>query len=328
MKKFLKLAALLLVPVLLTGCGSVSAPQTAGKSDTLVVATMNFDGKFSPFFYTNAYENDVLSLVHLPLLGTDREGAVVLEGIGGETRPYNGTDYTYTGIADCVITENDDATVYYDITLRDGVRFSDGVAMDIDDVIFSLYVALDPSYDGIMTVYSLPLAGLEEYRSGDAASVSGIRKTGPMSMQIETTEVSASAIYTLAGIPVAPLHYYGQAELYDYENDSFGFVKGDLSPVRAVTTQPVGAGPYKFVSYTGGTVTLEANENYWKGQPKIRRIQFREGQEADKVPGVVSGTADIAEPSYSVETAKAIANANGGNITGEVLTTQMVANPG
>ena len=46
------------------------------------------------------------------------------------------------------------------------VKFSDGTQMDIDDVIFSLYVPLDPTYDGIMTLYSLPIEGLEAYRSG------------------------------------------------------------------------------------------------------------------------------------------------------------------
>ena len=107
--------SLLLSAALLTGCGKTAVQETApteGKEQTLVVGTMNFDGKFSPFFYTNAYENDVLGLVHVPLLGSDREGAVVLRGIEGETRPYNGTDYTYTGIADCVITENPDGTVF------------------------------------------------------------------------------------------------------------------------------------------------------------------------------------------------------------------------
>ena len=37
-----------------------------------------------------------------------------------------------------------------------------------DDVIFSLYVPLDPSYDGIMTLYSLPIQGLQEYQIGRA----------------------------------------------------------------------------------------------------------------------------------------------------------------
>ena len=333
MKKFLCiLMAMVLSMGFLAGCGkepqTATDPSAGASADTLVVGTLNFDGKFSPFFYTNSYENDVISLVHLPLLGTDREGAVVLKGIDGEVRPYNGTDYTYTGIADCQITENEDGTVFYDFTLKEGVKFSDGTQLDIDDVIFSMYVPLDPSYDGIMTMYSLPIAGLEDYRSNpETPNISGIQKTGQRSMRVVLTEVSATAIYTLA-TTVVPMHYYGQEELYDYENNQFGFPKGDLSHVKSVTTKPMGGGPYKFTGYQGGTVTLEANENYWKGMPKIRYVQFKEGQDADKVPGVVSGTLDISDPSYSAETAGAIRSANGGQINGPVLTVNMVSNLG
>lgn len=330
MKKWLSLAlAVSLAAGCFSGCGKEKpdTPDTA-KANTLVVGTQNFDGKFSPFFYTNSYEGDVLALIHPSLLATDREGSVVTEGINGEARPYNGTDYIYTGIADCAITENPDGTVFYDFTLRSGVPFSDGAEMDIDDIIFSLYVALDPTYDGTMTAYSLPILGLEEYRNGDAPAVTGIQRLGQMQMRVVLTEVSATAIYTLADIPAAPLHYYGQEELYDFENNSFGFPKGDLSHVRSVTTTPLGAGPYRFVSYSGGTVTLEANDRYWKGTPKTRYIQFREGQDADKVSGVVAGTLDITDPSYSTETAKAIAKANGGSISGDVITTSLVSNLG
>ena len=477
-----KLIALLLALVMVMGmvaCGNNDAPvadepvadqpavdapavdepveEVDDTPETLVIGTQNFDGKFSPFFYTNAYENDVLSLVNVGLLGTDREGAVVYNGIEGEVRPYNGTDYTYTGIANCVITENADGTVYYDITLKDGVKFSDGTEMDIDDVIFSLYVPLDPTYDGIMTLYSLPIEGLEAYRSGmesrlnlvlaagnegyvandyfteeqyntfwaafntagiefvngikgylvdygynteedsvatwaanwgfgleadateqdlwdlivatygfdisdsginyeagnvtitaaleaalgdnaaefqagvqtgeSAASVSGIQKIDDNNLRIVLTEVSATAIYQLA-TTVVPMHYYGEESLYDYENNMFGFTKGDLSDVKSVTTMPQGAGPYTFESYENGTVTLASNPNYWKGCPKIEFIQFKEGQDADKVPGVVAGTIDITDPSYSGETAKAIAEANGGEVSGDVITTNMVANLG
>ena len=48
----------------------------------------------------------------------------------------------------------------------------------------------------------------------------------------------------------------------------FGFEKGDLSIVRAKTTQPLGAGPYKFVEFKDGRVYFEANESYFKGAPK------------------------------------------------------------
>ena len=457
MKKHTKILAALLVLAMLTALFAGCKKSEPAEDKTLVIGTQQFDGKFSPFFYTNAYENDVLSLVHLGLLGSDREGAMVLKGIEGETRPYNGTDYKYTGIADCEVTENDDGTVFYDFTLKDGVKFSDGKPVTIDDVIFSMYVPLDPTYDGIITMYSLPIEGLEAYRSGmesrtnlilaagpdgytatdyftedqynafwtafwaagekfaqeivdyctdagygddvddvvaeagawgfelpagataadffqaivdaygfdisdngmnaetagsnlsdliyaelgDSASeyqqgvqtgesapnVSGIQKTGDNSMRVVLTEVNANAIYQF-GMVVAPLHYYGEESLYDYENNSFGFVKGDLSDVKSVTTAPMGGGPYKFMSYENGTVTLEANENYWKGCPKTKYVLFKEGQDADKVPGVVTGTIDITDPSYSTETAKAIAEANGGDINGDVITTQMVANLG
>ncbi len=332
MKKLLVLF-LTLTMLCLSGCGGSEQPAGPTQAPvvqdkTLVVGTMNFDGKFSPFFYTNSYENEVLSLVHQSLLGTDREGAVVLRGIQGEVRPYNGTDYLYTGIADCTVTENPDGTVFYHITLKEGVQFSDGTQMDIDDVIFSLYVPLDPSYDGIMTLYSLPIQGLAEYRENmDVQSISGIQRLDDHSLRIVMTEFSATAIYQLS-TAVVPMHYYGDESQYDYENNRFGFPKGDLSGVKSVTTRPMGAGPYRFLSYAGGIVTLEASETYWKGQPKTRYIQFREGQEADKVPGVAAGTVDITSPAYSVEMAKAIANYNGGTLSGDVITASMVDNLG
>ena len=309
-----------------TACGKKPAELTVDK--TLVVGTSNFDGKFSPFFYTNANEGEVLELIHTRLLATDREGSVITQGIQGETRPYNGKDYTYKGIADCAVTQNDDGTVFYDITLRQGVRFSDGAEMDIDDVIFSLYVALDPTYDGTMTVYSLPILGLEEYREGTAPAVSGIQRLRDYAVRVIMTEPSATAIYVLADVPVAPLHYYGDEAAYDYANNRFGFSRGDLSGVKKVTSKPMGAGPYTFVSYTGGTVTLQANARYWKGQPKTKFIQFKEGQDADKVSGVTAGTLDITDPSYSTETAKAIEKANGGKLSGDAIHTVMVPNLG
>ena len=100
------------------------------------------------------------------LFGLDREGNPVLNGIEGETRNYNGTDYTYDGIADIEVVQNEDGTVDYNITMRDDIVFSDGTPMTIDDVIFSMYVLSDPTYDGSSTFYSVPIEGMEEYRSG------------------------------------------------------------------------------------------------------------------------------------------------------------------
>ena len=432
-----------------------TAEPAEEEDDILVVGYSLFSQKFSPFFATTAYDQDVASFVSLGLLGTDREGNLVLNGIEGETRTYNGTDYFYDGIANCEIVENADGTVDYNFTLREDIVFSDGTPMTIDDVIFSMYVLCDPTYDGSSTLYGVPIVGMEEYRSGmetrfnvifateragyeanefytedqynafwaafdaageafveeilaycepygattvgeamgmwgydvaadasaadcfalildtygynlsaenginyekaystleeliyaelgdeasvfqagvatgeGAANIAGIVKTGDYSMTVTTSTVDAVAIYQL-GLAVAPLHYYGDVALYDYDNNMFGFNKGDLSTVRAKTTQPLGAGPYKFVSYENGVVTFEANENYFKGTPKIENVLFQETADADKLTGVASGTFDISDPSLSGPIVEAIGDYNGtGEIIGDVIYTQTVDNLG
>ena len=440
---------------LLSACGNKSNNdgQSGGSSTgTLVVGDGNYDGKFSPFFYTSAYDGNIVTLTQLQLAGADREGAMILKGIEGETKEYNGADYTYTGISDIEITQNADGTVYYDITLKDGVKFSDGHELDIDDVIFSMYVLSDPTYDGSSTLYGQPIMGMNEYRQNNvtlsallgqlgenntdftfvtqeqqtafwnaindglvkycqeivdyvktaveddtlsvaaaaaqwgfeleadatvkdlalamgekygwnfssmeaetagtkladlipedvynyytvnvatgesAPNISGIQKTGDMSMRLVTTSLDATTVYQLS-LYVAPMHYYGSEDKYDYDNNQFGFPKGDLSSVRAKSAEPMGAGPYKFVSYKNGTVALEANENYWKGEPKIQNINFKETTEADKISGVKAGTLDITDPSFSVEAIEEIASANGGSkdYNGSVITVNTVANLG
>lgn len=145
------------------------AGESAANEDTpLVIANDAVSEKFSPFFGESVPDRHVWLPTTVALLDVDRKGEIVYKGIEGETREYNGTEYTYTGIADCEVTENEDGTVYYDFTIRDDVKFSDGEPLTIDDVIFSYYVYLDPSYDGTTSLYALPIEGLEEYRSGSS----------------------------------------------------------------------------------------------------------------------------------------------------------------
>ncbi len=93
-----------------TSTATAEASNTAASDGTLVLAETGFEGKFSPFFAASASDQDVIDLTQLGLLGADRKGEMILNGIEGETREYNGTDYTYYGTSDCVVTENDDGT--------------------------------------------------------------------------------------------------------------------------------------------------------------------------------------------------------------------------
>ena len=87
-----------------TSTATAEASNTAASDGTLVLAETGLEGKFSPFFAASASDQDVIDLTQLGLLGADRKGEMILNGIEGETREYNGTDYTYYGTSDCVVT--------------------------------------------------------------------------------------------------------------------------------------------------------------------------------------------------------------------------------
>ena len=477
-KKILALVLALVMVFALCACGesNTTAPEESKapaeetqapveeNTSTLVYATSTFGQKFSPFFYTTTYDEEVVSSFTGGLLAADRGGAIIHHGIEGETVEYNGTDYTYYGMGDVDIVQNDDGSVDYNLTMRDDIVFSDGTPATIDDVIFGIYVMADPSYDGSSTVYALPIEGMADYYNSqqylykllaeagrdntdfslwdeatqtafwasidaagaklaqeivdnvvgsyntdeytgvieatpdeiaadpalqvkfgmfmwgyedawaegatvadfwaaieanfdsvveaaetesagssiwdlmddfadydklvatgeDVPNIKGIIRTGDYSLTVHMTEYDATAIYNMSFI-IAPLHHYGDVSKYDYDNNKFGFDKGDLSGVKAKTTEPLGCGPYIFKSYENGVVTMEANPTYFLGEPKTKTILFKEGEDADYVPGIVTGTYDLAVPSISEETLNAITDANSnGELTGDTLTTILV----
>src|SRR5207248_5449417 len=62
---------------------------------------------------------------------------------------------------------------------------------------------------------------------------------------------------------------------------------------------PIGAGPYKFVSFTPGQeLVLEAFEGYWRKPPSVKRLVFRVIQEeTTRLAALKRGEVDIA---YSI----------------------------
>ncbi len=180
------------------------------------------------------------------------------------------------------------------------------------------------------TRLQLTIAALgAEFQAGvstgeSAPNIAGIIKTGDYSMTVHMTSYDATAIYNMS-FTVAPMHYYGDESLYDYENNSFGFVKGDLSGVKAKNSEPLGAGAYSFEGYANGVVTLKANPTYFLGAPATEILLMQEAVDSDYVPGIVTGTFDVAQPSINDATVAAIKDANSnGELQGETLHTVLV----
>ena len=62
---------------------------------------------------------------------------------------------------------------------------------------------------------------------------------------------------------------------------------------------PIGAGPYKFVSFTPGVeLVLEAFDGYWRKKPSVKRIVMKViGEETTRLAALKRGEIDIA---YSI----------------------------
>ena len=469
----------------------------------LVVAYGEFSSKFSPFYAETVYDSDVYGMCSLSLMTTDRLGAVIKNGINGEVKNYNGTDYTYTGPADLEAKYDiPSGKSIYTATLRKDLKFWDGTPVTARDIVFTYYVCLDPSFVGSSSLASYDIVGLENWRtqtsgevhdkyeakanrimsdgrgSGysandeytqemyddywnwideqwtnvvkniidlvnydyntdeDAAeiglesydqianneslriafgmtmwgfaklnedgsitdgvntwdlkttyptvedfvnatkeaynnnpatffdkettddqkatltpienyasnkliskygpldpdmagqritSIEGIKMLDDYTVEITVNGYSAPAIYDILGIVIAPMHYYGEASKWDPDNGKYGFDEGDLSHVMSVTEAPRGAGPYIFESFENKVVTFKSNPNYYKGQPKIPTVMFKETNSAEVATAVIKGEIDAGEMSAERTRFAEVQAANSnGELTGDVVSTVMV----
>ena len=165
--------------------------------------------------------------------------------------------------------------------------------------------------------------------SAGVPNITGIKRINDYEMQVQVKGFSAPAVYSILGLSIAPMHYYGDPAQYDYENNKFGHPFGDLSLVQAKIAEPMGAGPYKFVKYDNRVVYYEANENYYLGAPVTKSFQYKETNSAEVASAVQTGTADGGEMSGSKANFEMLASFNSnGEVTGDVITTYSVANLG
>ena len=165
--------------------------------------------------------------------------------------------------------------------------------------------------------------------SAGVPNIAGIKRVDDYTVEVQVKGFSAPAVYSILGLNITPMHYYGDPAQYDYENNKFGHPFGDLSIAQSKTDAPMGAGPYKFIKYDNRVVYYEANEYYYKGAPKTKTMQFKETNAAEVASAVQTGTADGGEMTGSKTNFELLKSFNSNNeVTGDVVTTYSVANLG
>ncbi|MGN0805431.1 MAG: ABC transporter substrate-binding protein [Candidatus Coproplasma sp.] len=161
---------------LIGGCGIESAHRDS-ETSPLNLAIGAVDGNFNPLFYTSANDGTIASLTQVSLMTADANGDLAY----GENYPTVALDYKETYYSDVagtnVIGTGDGKTITgsssssgstsYEFVIKNGIKFSDGVDLTVMDVLFNLYVYLDPLYSGSSTIYSTKIQGLQAYRQQD-----------------------------------------------------------------------------------------------------------------------------------------------------------------
>ena len=146
---------------MLSGC-----KKDAAKVDAFVIMTELLDGLFNPFYYTAANDGTIVSMTQISMIGAAYDEATGKISVAyGENEPVVAKDYE--------IVENDDGTVSYYFVLKNGIKYSDGHPLTMEDVLFNFYVYLDPVYTGSNTLYSTKIQGLDAYRTQTISSGSG-----------------------------------------------------------------------------------------------------------------------------------------------------------
>ncbi len=161
---------------LATGCKPEDKTYTYDpETRPVVFSTDALDGNFNPFFATSATDSTIASMTQIGMLTTDGDGKLAY-GADQATvvLDYKLTMYDKDGneTTDASLAQkNDDGTsgrTKYEFIIKNGLKYSDGDDLTIDDVLFNLYVYLDPNYMGSATLYSTDIVGLKKYRAQDA----------------------------------------------------------------------------------------------------------------------------------------------------------------
>lgn len=235
---------------------------------TLQVAMVKdepFQGIFNWELYEDAYDAELMEWASNVIFDTDENFML-----------------TDTGLASLdVDQENNKATV----TIREGVKWSDGEPFTIDDVILPYLIIGNKDYTGVRYDSEFQnIIGAEEYHAGTADTISGLKRIDDYTLEISFKKLSPAIFYSGDGLwtYAAPAHQIGDIPV------------GELVESDAVRKNPITLGAFKIDKIVPGeSVSYVRNENYWRGVPKLDGVVVKVVPSSSISVAIGSGDYDI-----------------------------------
>ena len=232
-----------------TGGGSSQSTGSSGGSsekDTLIVAITQDRGTLDPTYARGASACNALSLIYETLWDYAEDGSRI---------------YKLATNLEMV-----SPTVWH-ITIREGVKFSNGNDFDADDVVFSFW--RHNEREGHPR--ELKYFNVDNTKALDKYTVELV--FDQYDLAYEYTIASFTAIFML------------DKDTYDDED---------------MVNHPVGTGPYALDDYVVNShINLVARDDYWGDKPSIKNIQFRMFAEASqRINALQTGTVDVCDVPY------------------------------
>ncbi|MBT4091514.1 MAG: peptide ABC transporter [Deltaproteobacteria bacterium] len=165
--------------------------------------------------------------------------------------------YVYRNIFDNMVTRNSDGKIVpqvaeswnyidqktIDFKIRTNIKFHDGSSLTVDDVVFSVKRVIDPKF--------------KSPQAGQFNTITDAKKINKNTVRLFTKVPYPVLLAQLVKLSIVPKAYINKVG-----NDG-------------LNRNPVGSGPYKFVAWKKGvSVKLEANNQYWSGQPPFPNVEF------------------------------------------------------
>ncbi len=216
----------------------LSLPGEIGRSGGRLVVSLRAEPKtLNPLIAGDAPSRQAIGAMQADLIHINR-----------------GTQLTEPALAESWAVSKDG--LQYTIKLRQGIRFSDGHPLDVDDILFSFQLYLDenvhaPQRD-LLIVGGKPIA---------------VRKIDSQTIVFELVKPYGAQERLFDGLAILPKHLLEQP-----------YKQGKLDqqwPLSVSASQVAGLGPYRLKEYVAGQrLVLEKNPYYWKTDTKGTRLPY------------------------------------------------------